>query len=740
MPYGGTTPAQDRKIEKCVGSINGTNPQTKKPYTKSEKIGICKSRIMGKSYLFSDFVSVKAEGDDFFVEGVISSTAPDLGNDVVSDSALDQMAQIINTASSSGKPLAVGYEHTEILGGHPNLVPIGSLVKAWVSEGKLFAKASINKALSIFDEVKSALTRKELHGFSIEYVPGETSTTFIDGVKHRVINTMKALIGVAITGRPLNPEAVMSFAAKNLNFENLNQKVIAMAETKEDPKPTEEEAPEPAAEKPEEEAPAAEEKSYGKDEKKKKKIMEEEKSVDASEYAEFQDFKNKQAQKAEEEKFKSMFTKYYTELSSQSVPAGAPVLNGNKGSVEPMPEMKAWQEALDSGKADNMYMAGAQLIDAIEAKHGDVFGMMPRTPKRSIVASHNSGSEPSSSMAPHKFQIKTVELKAQVEHDTDRTTSGSEYYLSGPLLNDVFGPAVISQLNESHTTYGVLRKENVNGRYGDTYGFRFKYARSGSAGNYDESATDSPTAQATSRKKAHIPFVWYRSVGQVSGPTIEAARGQGGIGDAFALEVRDQTEELINSVNTDIYDTSSPSDGMTRGGQMLSAVYLFDDSTNYTTLYGHDRTSGNFTTLQGVLTAKSNTPDPIKDDLRKMWHDVVSNGASKNDLVFITSFTQHRKIMNLFDDQQRINDTTPDAGFRGMPTFDGIPVFADQHAPAGHIYLWDMRHTFLAVQLPPTVEELAKTGDFRKFQVKSYFALVSTAPNHNALNTGYATS
>ena len=48
-PYGGTTPAQDAKIERCVAQIKGTNRRTGKPYTKSEKIAICKAQILHPS-------------------------------------------------------------------------------------------------------------------------------------------------------------------------------------------------------------------------------------------------------------------------------------------------------------------------------------------------------------------------------------------------------------------------------------------------------------------------------------------------------------------------------------------------------------------------------------------------------------------------------------------------------------------------------------------------------------------
>lgn len=49
MPYNGETPEETKKIESCVAGITGVNPRTKKPYTKSEKIAICKSSILKKS-------------------------------------------------------------------------------------------------------------------------------------------------------------------------------------------------------------------------------------------------------------------------------------------------------------------------------------------------------------------------------------------------------------------------------------------------------------------------------------------------------------------------------------------------------------------------------------------------------------------------------------------------------------------------------------------------------------------
>ena len=148
-----------------------------------------------KSYLFSESLQVKSDlSGEFCIEGVASTSNPDLGNDIVSLNVLNQMADLVNKAFSSGHPLPLGYEHTEILGGHPDVVPIGQLVKGWVQDGKLFVKGSLNKALGDFKEARSALERKDLHALSIEFIAGNTEDTFVNGVKTRVINSLKALV------------------------------------------------------------------------------------------------------------------------------------------------------------------------------------------------------------------------------------------------------------------------------------------------------------------------------------------------------------------------------------------------------------------------------------------------------------------------------------------------------------------------------------------------------------------
>jgi|GEM_PF-4165820 len=52
MPYnipkelGGDSPENTAWMERCINAIEGINRRTKKPYTKEEKIAICKAMLM----------------------------------------------------------------------------------------------------------------------------------------------------------------------------------------------------------------------------------------------------------------------------------------------------------------------------------------------------------------------------------------------------------------------------------------------------------------------------------------------------------------------------------------------------------------------------------------------------------------------------------------------------------------------------------------------------------------------
>lgn len=64
MPYGvdkdqgGDSPSNVKWMEKCVSGITGTNKRTGKPYTKGEKIAICKTALKNKKSELEDEIII----------------------------------------------------------------------------------------------------------------------------------------------------------------------------------------------------------------------------------------------------------------------------------------------------------------------------------------------------------------------------------------------------------------------------------------------------------------------------------------------------------------------------------------------------------------------------------------------------------------------------------------------------------------------------------------------------------
>ena len=334
----------------------------------------------------------------------------------------------------------------------------------------------------------------------------------------------------------------------------------------------------------------------------------------------------------------------------------------------------------------------------------------------------------------NQFAVKASEYKAQLEHDTHKTLD-TDYYQNAAELRDIYDPVIRSHLNDRTTYYGMLKKIDAS-EFADRYGFTAWIGRVAGAGgdttNYQYDEGDTLTGQKAQMLKMQIPFMWYAAVVQVSGQMIAAARGRGSIGDVFSKQVERASTDLLRGINLDLYANNA---GFTAGGKVLGLQYLLGDTAD---LYGLDRNS-TYTTLQGTTVAKSGTPNPAKTDLRTGMRVVEKNGAFHNDLMILCDHIQKDKILGLLDEAQRLT-TVPRAGFEGLPSFDGAPIHADDQCPDGFIYILDMRHMGLAVQVAPTFEDLAKTDDSKKGFVKTYFAHFSSAPNHNYLFTGFATT
>lgn len=728
MPYGGTSPEQDTKIERCISEVM---PKLASKYPdekerKSHAIAICKSQIMDtKSFFFTD-LELKSDEKDIYIEGIASSINKDLGNDVLTEDCLKQMADIINNGN-----VKIGYDHTELLGGRPTLEAVGRLIEAKVENGKLWVKGLLDKTFSHFNEIKQKIQNKFLDGLSIEYQvdSDKTETNFIEGMRHRVINGLKTLIGVAMTPRPMNQDAYFDYYVKHLE--------IKEEFSKDNPDELKKmHCPECDEEMEDKEKMD----NHMKEKHKKGEMKMTEENQEMVELKRLADIgRQVEEQKAKETKMaeiKSLALEAFKTEMKSILDKQTPYLNPEEkfGATQKSPfevELKNWRVAISDSRVsiNDKYQAAAELHNklhqyGITKRMAGTFGFKGAGKNFRVTGNGQS------------IELKSLEYKAQLEHDTDKV-SDTDYYQNAAELNDIYDPVIISHLNDKTTLWGLMKKKNVANIGSDRYGFRFWRNRIAGAGgdtstyNYDEGAT--LTGYHANMLKAQIPFMQYGVTVQVSGLTIAEARGS--VGDIFAEQVKRATADLGRGINSDLYGTA---DGMTDGGKIMGLELIGDDGGTYANIYGHARAT--YTTLQGTDDAQSGTPNPDRPLLRKALRTPEKNGAPREQLIFVTDQIQRDKILGLLDPAQRFNNASARAGFEGLPTFDGIPIHADDQCNDGYIYVLPMDSYYAAVLLAPTYEDLAKTDDSKKGFIKTYFAVVCENPNWVYKITGLATT
>jgi len=684
-----------------------------------------------KNFLFTGELEFKSEDGESYLEGVLSSTNPDLGNDIITESALMEMADQINSKAET-TPIAVGYDHTEWkLGGKPSTVPIGKLFKAWVEDGKVFVKGSVNKALSVYKELKSAIDRKELNSYSIEYMPKSYKNEIINGVKHRIIDSLK-LIGAGLTGRPMNSDAYANFymkhieedileESKTLKVEEKNKDQVKKTEVKAMAEEIKETAP--IEKKEEVKTPQVDVQSLVREEVEKKIAT--------------MQVKN-QPKLNDEPKF--------PEVKSQETPLAKAIVEW-KNVMFPSAKKVSYTPTgqIDISPAEQFKSAAKLHTQVCEAR-GVKDGLLGASGGFMAGRSFNV-----TGPALQDIQVKHVEFKAWSDgsgelREATNKVSDADYYQTAAELNDIYGPAVVNLLNDKTTTYGLLRKVDASTQYGDKYGFIVRYGRNSTAQNYAQGdISASSVADRQDRLKCQQPFMQYAVLVQVSGKMLADARGSGSsIGDVWSDETMFATGDLKKKINQQLFDTSTPSNGFTAGGQIMSfaSIVSYDGTTGSdVSPYGHSQDA--YTQLRCAYVLAAATTDITKQRLRTAVLKVEVQGAERRDLIWITGYTQRDKVLGLLDEHQRINNTSPRAGFEGLPTFDGIPIHADvdlESENAGYMYLIDTAHTFIIVQQAPVIEELAHNGDERRTMIKTYLNLVSDAPNHNAAITGLKTT
>jgi len=173
------------------------------------------------SFIFSsDQLELKSEGENFFVEGYISTSDLDLVNDIVTKACLMDMAEQMKK-----RTIKFDVEHESFRGKsnldrevNKTIIPVAKVDDFLMDKKGLKVRAMLNTHSRRFDEVKGSLKDGFLDAFSIAYVPVKTAVQKKDGQEVRLLDKIN-LLNVAFTGNPVNTEARMTNVfAKSLEF------------------------------------------------------------------------------------------------------------------------------------------------------------------------------------------------------------------------------------------------------------------------------------------------------------------------------------------------------------------------------------------------------------------------------------------------------------------------------------------------------------------------------------------
>lgn len=325
-----------------------------------------------------------------------------------------------------------------------------------------------------------------------------------------------------------------------------------------------------------------------------------------------------------------------------------------------------------------------------------------------------------------KLEFKGLSITTNQNTDTD-------YLLSAAELRDVFDPVIYDALNQSTTTWAILRKDDFSNKGNNQVQFVLETGANSTAGFYNgNSVATSQSAllkMMTRFKKVQVGVA-------VDGDMIAAARG-GPVGDVFGLHVRLATKTLLNTINVSLFAEV----GLETAAGPIGFEYICDSAGN-TTLYNLTRSTTNRLAPDAAADTYINGQSAriSVNNMRLAIEQAVKEGADINNLVFITHPTQERLFKGIYDASQRLMPTSSRFGFAGRPEFDSVPVFADKNCNTDDWFLVDLESHRIAIWVPPTLEMLGKSADSVEGFIKCYLATYNTMPRRMVMIYGNATS
>lgn len=652
-------------------------------------------------YCYKSILEIKEDSQEYIVKGYIATTHFD-GQDIITKSALDKWANEINDGNPRANKISVNHNRET----HVTGVGIKGTAKVdKFPDGAygLYVEGRLDRTKEDIDKVKYRIENDLLDSFSIEYVAPD-KPRYDTSVGARILDESTELYGWTLASRPMNEYAVMikEIISKTQIPINTN-----MEETRMDSQTSE------VKEQQEVE-------THQMKELKEFKISDE----DAKLLAEV---KENRAKEIEDAKWslrkKEILDEFKKSIESVKIEEKVQINPGKSIEVKELVEFKEIMKPSNNLSRDSVCKVVGKISDMVGfTSSGEIAG---------------STRKAESKLGSYKFDIKEQGCKHVLEYKglglTTNQNTDTDYLLSAAELSDVFDPLVFNMLNQATVTWNVLRKEDYSNKGNNQVQFTGKTVANSTAGAYTGNSVS--TGNVT-RLKFQTKFKKYQVGVEVDGDMIAAARG-GPVGDVFAREVADSTDDLMADMNVDLYAEV----GLETAAGVIGFEYITDNAGNGT-LYNLTRSTTN------LLAPASNTDTYINGssaditlaNLRAAKRQAIKEGAKIENLVFFTDHIQGDKFRGLYDNIQRTVPTSSRFGFEGRPDFDGIPIFEDKDCNDDDWFLVDLETHKIAIWVPPTVEKLGKDADSEKSFIKTYWCTYNRAPRRMVQIYGNATT
>lgn len=269
------------------------------------------------------------------------------------------------------------------------------------------------------------------------------------------------------------------------------------------------------------------------------------------------------------------------------------------------------------------------------------------------------------------------------------------------LIPEIVDGGIRDFAAKTPTMYNAVRKQSWASQ---TYFIKKRLTLPTASWSIDGGPLPAATQSTYGQTSASMKYLYTR--GEVTGPMIAAA---GSHFDALGTEIEAHQQAMVEKLSTDIVTASGSAN------DIKGILYqITDDSSLYTAAGG----AGQVLNAGGAYLTTAYIDKAI--DLAALSSGTGVNGLPAGAMVTTTAV--RRYINSLLQAKQVFNDKVEiAAGFRVL-SYDGLPIFVDNHwADSTKILFFNPSQATLLVHKDFTYEELAKTKDSVDFMIKGYF-------------------